>query len=461
MDLKTIKINKINYVECDKVLELAPIYSKGSKNTRSLVRDKKIDADMYIYAKKNGENKWIVSDGKSIKFDKVLLKQSFIETIPELNRKKGDEIKDENGVKEAPPIIILEDGEKFKDNEGNVLEIETRGDRTCNGTYFKVADVSLMFGLDNLKIVISDRGSSYTINDDFIFFFTKNNLKKENKKNIIKKEMYLTYEGILKVIFISRKGKTSGFIKWATETLFTAQMGTREQKEDMVSGILGIPAITLRQVLSSSSKNIPCIYMFALGTCEDLRKIMKIPNDVPNNHVIIKYGFTDDLVRRTNEHMKTYNVIKGVKLELLNYAYVDPKYLSAAETDVKGYFESIETPLVYEKYAELVSINPKHKKQISNQFKFVTDQYAGIVSNLIQDIENQKTSVAMLKKDHQLEIQMEQHKTEKQSIINEKQMAINEKQMAINEKQLVIIEKMKVEIENRDLKLQIAKMNES
>jgi len=31
------------------------------------------------------------------------------------------------------------------------------------------------------------------------------------------------------------------------------------------------------------------------------------------------------LFGRTDDHIKTYNIIKNVNLELLNYAYIDPK----------------------------------------------------------------------------------------------------------------------------------------
>lgn len=87
-DLKIIIIDSIKYVECDKVMDMAPIYSKGAKNTRGLVKIKKIPEDMFTYAKKNKNNKWELSDGKSMKFDKIFLKKEFVDKIPEINKKK-------------------------------------------------------------------------------------------------------------------------------------------------------------------------------------------------------------------------------------------------------------------------------------------------------------------------------------------------------------------------------------
>jgi hypothetical protein len=44
----------------------------------------------------------------------------------------------------------------------------------------------------------------------------------------IKKELYLTYTDLLRVLFVSRSGKAHIFVKWASEILFTHQFGTPE-----------------------------------------------------------------------------------------------------------------------------------------------------------------------------------------------------------------------------------------
>lgn len=61
--------------------------------------------------------------------DKVFFIQSFIGSIPELNKANKDVIVDDKGIERAPNIIHLTDTEKFKDNSGNIIEIETRGER--------------------------------------------------------------------------------------------------------------------------------------------------------------------------------------------------------------------------------------------------------------------------------------------------------------------------------------------
>ncbi len=57
MDITTIKIDKGEYVECTKVQEKAPIFSKGSKSTRMLIKNKKISEDMFVFARQNEKGK--------------------------------------------------------------------------------------------------------------------------------------------------------------------------------------------------------------------------------------------------------------------------------------------------------------------------------------------------------------------------------------------------------------------
>ncbi len=49
-----------------------------------------------------------------------------------VNEIKGENVKDAKGIGKAPNVIHLDDEEKLIDNDGNVLEIETRGTREYN-----------------------------------------------------------------------------------------------------------------------------------------------------------------------------------------------------------------------------------------------------------------------------------------------------------------------------------------
>ena len=61
-----------------------------------------------------------------------------------------------------------------------------------------------------------------------------------------------------------------------------------EQKEELAAGLIGVPAKSLKDVLSKSVGKISCVYRFVLGECKNLRKTMKIPKDIPDNYLITK-----------------------------------------------------------------------------------------------------------------------------------------------------------------------------
>ena len=79
--MNTIEYQNNIYINGDYILENAPIYSKGVRSSRDLVKKKNIDKTLYIYARYK-DNNWIISDGKSAKFDKVFInKQIFLKLV--------------------------------------------------------------------------------------------------------------------------------------------------------------------------------------------------------------------------------------------------------------------------------------------------------------------------------------------------------------------------------------------
>ena len=154
--MTVIIINKEEYISSDVLFEKAPLYCKLSRTGRDLIKKKKITD--YIFAKLVNKE-WCVSDGKSYKYDKIFIKKSFYDTIPEVKQDKV--IVDDNNIPLAPDIIYLDDSEKFKDENGVCVEIETRGTRKVDSIYFKVKDVSISFKMDNLLTTIISSSSIY------------------------------------------------------------------------------------------------------------------------------------------------------------------------------------------------------------------------------------------------------------------------------------------------------------
>ena len=293
-----ITIESKKYIIGDIVIKDAPIFSKGCRGTRNLIKKKEIDNNKFIFARQV-DDKWVISDGRSVKFDKVFFTQQFIDSIPELNKECDKEIKDDNGIMKAPNIIYLKDEEKFKDDNGNVIEIETRGERDVDTAYFKVKDVMDGFEIENLENNIQKEHTSYEYEKDYKYFMCEKKYtvliktsKKTDAKTTIKKELFLTYRGMLRCLFVSRNNKTDNFISWATKTLFVAQMGTTVQKDELVSKIKGVSYSAIQELFSINARDLPCVYLSAFNTVKTLRKEMNIDMKYKDEDIVYKFGLT-------------------------------------------------------------------------------------------------------------------------------------------------------------------------
>jgi hypothetical protein len=407
--MNTITIDDIEYINSEDVFIKAPIYCKDSRNGRELIKNKSIKD--FIYAKPK-DNKWIISNGKSYKYDKILLLKSFVDTITKIT----NPVIVDDKYDLAPDIINLENHEKFKDTDGNIIEIETIGERKVNGIYFKVKDVMIGFNIEHLLDTLVKNTTSYTENIDYKFF----NLSKSDKfcRKQIKKELYLTYRGMLRVLFVSRSGKTDKFISWATETLFTVQLGEQEDKELLSSNLLGVNVKNIKSLFSTNSDKTPCVYLFIIGQANELLKSKKY-ND---SDYIFKFGYTNDLVRRTNEHYKTYKNEFNKEIQLVIFSIIDPQYISEAETSISHYFNENKLngyKIKDIEQTELVIINKDNMNQIKEHYRLIQNSYIGHYKELYDKIHKLETELIQEKykseliiQTHKNELLIETHKNE-------------------------------------------------
>lgn len=179
--------------------------------------------------------------------------------------------------------------------------------------------------------------------------------------------------------------------------------------------------------MSRSSTSVPCVYLFSLGLCKDLRLSMSIDDTIPDNYIVVKYGFTNDLNRRTTEHASKFGKLDGVNMELIQYTYIDPIFLSEAEKDICGYFKDIEIPITtYETQKELVAINPSHMKQVLKQYKALNMLYAGHTKEMAAEIDKLKTTI---------ERQQEREKYEREILMSNYERKLSREK---HEKELLI-----------------------
>lgn len=385
-----------------------------SKGIRNIIIKKSIKPLNIHYATFSKKHGWKSSPDQSDPPPKakLLLLESWVVTnCPKMMPESDESIEELYEYPEVPPILYLKECEKFKDDDGKVADIETRGDRTPKGIYFSAKDVMIAFEMHSLSKSVYEKTNVNYVNNIHYKTFTKP--KVHTTVNGRVKQLYITYTGMLKILFCSRCGIADKFVEWATDTIFTVQMGSEEHKVELGSKIIGQSVKNVRAVFKTCSKKVPCIYQFSLGTAETLRKSMSLPDNIKDDFIIIKYGLTEDLDRRSAEHVREYEKIDGVKLGLMEFSYIDPKFLSEAEVDIKDFFNTAEIQVKYENYSELVAIDPKHEKQIKKQYKFIATEYQGSIKDLIDEIKelktkiiaiNRETEFKLIEKDHIIEI---------------------------------------------------------
>ena len=331
--------------------------------------------------------------------------------ILSLDNQDDDEEKIQNiqqSIDLAPNILDLDDDEKFKDIDGNIIEIETRGQRNADNIFFNVHNVSDAFDMPKLyDIIIDIRKNGYIINEDFKYFITTQSVSGGNAS--YKKSLYLTYQGILRVLFVSRNKNATNFRKWATNKLFTCQMGSNGEKKQLVADLMNTDVKSVDMMFDDKIFSFPCIYLLSLGFVKNLRETFGISDDVDGELIVYKFGRTNDFSRRKIEHKNYYGKMKNVKLNLEKIYFIDIKYLTDAENSVNQLCTNFSKKILLENYRELVALNNAEVEEIKKYYKMLGELYIGATAGLQKEITDLKNELLLkdckiesLKKDNEI-----------------------------------------------------------
>ena len=416
------------YYNMKDLYDYKPEYFYGcTVKKRLIIKKRNIPSSEYVYANYLTKTKeWNLSDEGCKKaqllFTKSWTDASFfnlnsnasvlLEPRENVNIEEPINTTQHDDVELAPPILELEDFEKFRDCDGNIVEIEVRGEKDRNKILFNLNDVMKAFNMSNLNTNILHDTSNYIKNIHYNKYFIRPNLWIPQNHSI-KKQMYLTYKGLLKVLFSSRTGNAEKFQDWAEDKLFTIQMGTQENKEILGTEILNVNLENYRAVFGKYSQGFPCIYLLSLGKVGALRETFGINANVDDNLIVYKYGFTCDIKRRLKEHNKDYGKMPNVNIDLELFNYIDLKYTSEAETDIRDIFESYETTLDITGRIELVALNTKQFDRVKKEYTRTGREFAGATKELQDEVAKLKAEIIEMKLKYQIEIQYERSEKEK------------------------------------------------
>ncbi len=326
----------------------------------------------------------------------------------ELDEEEEEEEGEKEGreIENAPPLLHLDDSEKFHDADGNIIEIETRGERHRKKIYFKVNDVSVGFGMSRLKNTILKKEScSFERGVHYITFKreswdTNSDSKNTNKQS--KTTLYLTYRGLVRVLMVSRNKNVDKFQDWAEEKLFTIQMGTRDQKVKLGAEVLNTSPRTLKAIFDKHAATFPSIYLMSLGKVRELRETFGIPVNKPDESTVYKFGFTEDLSRRVIELETEYSKLPGVAMTIGTFHIIDTKYTSEAENEVREMCAAFEVRVkkTTQGFNELIVLDDKQFANMKKMYRRIGDDFAGATLGLQKQIAELKDRI----KDYENEI---------------------------------------------------------
>jgi prophage antirepressor-like protein len=426
-----------------------PEFFYGCTVKKRLITKKKAIPDTeYVYANFFAKTKeWNLSD-ESCKKAQLLITKSWVDkyyfrsddapvapssipspiivSVPIVQEEQKEDIKKEDSerkedkevIENAPHILELTDEEKFHDVDGNIIEIETRGEKERNKIFFKVKDVMKAFEMPNLEIVLRESTSNYKIDLHYKKYYIRVS-QKETLRTTIKKRLYLTYKGLLRVLFASNNKQADKFQDWAEERLFTIQMGTKEAKEVLGTEILNIKIENYRAVFGKYSQGFPCIYLLSLGKVSELRETFGISEEINSELTVYKYGFTCDIKRRLGEHNNDYGKLKNINVELELFNYIDLKHTAEAEADIRDIFEAYDNVLDVSGRNELVALNTKQFDRIKKEYVRTGREFAGATKELQDEVVRLKTEIIEMKLKHQLEVQEYKNRAERAEYIND------------------------------------------
>lgn len=413
--LNTITFDNKLYYSADELKLFDPLFfNRCGSSVRGIVKKYSIPDNEYVYVGHIKGDNPPLSNAKVLKA-KLILTESWVKkNVPKINTTLSYK------YEPLPPLIQLEDFEKFMDDEGNTFNVETRGERSEEKIFFKVKDISKIFEMkDFAKVTIFNKDRGYTSPQHYKTFVIDSLIKDElmdNKKGSL--STFLTYEGLLKVIYSSR-GNTivQKFRKWATKVVYTSHLGTSEQRQELSRSIVrGANPESVRDVLGCSVTSTPCIYLFNLGGVKDLKNsdIFKdVLEPYSNKDYVLKYGKSIDLKRRSGEHKRSFSPLK---IKLTKYAYIDPQYISKAEYKLKKYIsnklecESLKVEVNHQITNEIVVLNQAQMKLLYNKYTELSEKYGGCLTDLNKVNTNLEREIEILSLTHELEMEKINHK---------------------------------------------------
>ena len=101
-----------------------------------------------------------------------------------------------------------------------------------------------------------------------------------------RKFLFLTYTGLMRVLFVTRNNKTDQFQKWALETLPVAQMGSPIERS------------IVAQRIQHSSFTFSGLYLIKIASVSTVKHKMLFTDNVQDDDCVYKFGRVEQINTR-------------------------------------------------------------------------------------------------------------------------------------------------------------------
>jgi len=173
----------------------------------------------------------------------------------------------------------------------------TIADTTVSKGYNKNA----MFEMPELCHALIDK-ASYILDEHYAELDSSSALRAKDEPKVESnyQRMFLTWRGLLKVLFSSRSGNIlrHTMADWVVETMFIHQFGSQEERSAL--------ARDLTKAYKACLNSKAGVYLVRIAKVKHLRESMSISLDRYSrefdNAYVYKFGLSDDVIRRFGEH---------------------------------------------------------------------------------------------------------------------------------------------------------------
>lgn len=372
--------------------EYDPVFYYGCKTKpRNIIKKKNIPVADYLFANlKKGE--WNISS-HDCKKSQLLISRAWVDSnMKSMFESRADQ-PDEPApastadYEEAPPILELEDAAKFRDADGNIVEIETRGERNRNKIFFKVKDVMTAFCMPNLDCTLRDITSNYERGLHYNVFFVLNTF------NLYSKQMYLTYFGFLKVVYSSLNirffNKNQNMLTKWLDNIINNKCSGKFLLESVIPDTCGVIYIVTSPIIDAVK--------IGYWTSE-------IPSLISRYKMILGSDLQIHYKRVENARISETNILSYFQSYNLSGELFAKKhlhlYIEYLQTHITEYFSIIDQ----ESYGP--NLNDTEEDTLFSRNELEKEPIVRFFKDKIKDLEHELVNIKL---EHNLALQKEQH----------------------------------------------------